>query len=117
VSNISLYLDEDVRVLLAEVLRDRGYKAVHVLETERTGKSDEYQLDYAVEHRMSVLTHNIRDFKILSEKYGVLGKRHSGIIVSEQIPFKELLKRTLKFLSLESKESIKNRLIWLRDYK
>ena len=39
-SEISLYLDEDVRVLLAEILRNRGYNAYHVLEVERTGKSD-----------------------------------------------------------------------------
>lgn len=39
-SDVSLYLDEDVRVLLAEVLRNRGYNASHVLEVGRTGKSD-----------------------------------------------------------------------------
>lgn len=31
-SRVSLYLDEDVRVLLAEVLRSRGHDVVHVLE-------------------------------------------------------------------------------------
>lgn len=41
--DISLYLDEDVRVLLAEVLRSRGYKATHALEVGRCGKSDEEQ--------------------------------------------------------------------------
>jgi predicted nuclease of predicted toxin-antitoxin system len=117
VPDISLYLDEDVRVLLAEVLRGRGYKAVHVLETKRAGKSDEEQFVYAVEHEMALLSHNIKDFKILSKKYEMQGIRHYGIIVSEQIPFKELLRRMLKFLSLESKESIKSRLIWLQDYK
>lgn len=38
--NVALYLDEDVRVLLAEVLRARGYDAVHALEIGQAGKSD-----------------------------------------------------------------------------
>lgn len=44
----SLLLDEDVRVLLAEILRQRGYDALHVLEANRGGKSDPEQLAYAV---------------------------------------------------------------------
>lgn len=47
---ISLYLDEDVRVLLAEVLRSRGYNAAHVLEVKRTGRSDAEQLAYATKN-------------------------------------------------------------------
>ena len=61
-SEISLCLDEDVRVLLAEILRNRGYNAYHVLEVERTGKSDSEQLAYAVRNKMAILTHNIKDY-------------------------------------------------------
>ncbi len=116
-SDISLYLDEDVRVLLAEVLRSRGYKVSHVLEIGKTGKSDSDQLSYAVNHKMAILTHNISDYMKLSKSYSLERKKHFGIIVSEQIPFGELLKRSLKFLSSNSSESIKNRVIWLQDYK
>ena len=116
-SEISLYLDEDVRVLLAEVLRNRGYDACHVLEIGRTGKSDSEQLVYAVRHKMAILTHNVRDYIILSKSYAEQRKKHFGIIVSEQIPFNELLRRTLKFLSSNTRDSIRNRLIWLQNYK
>lgn len=116
-ADISLYLDEDVRVLLAEVLRGRGYKASHVVEARMEGRSDSDQLAYAVDHKMTLLTHNITDYTRLSKSYSIESKNHFGIIVSEQIPFSELLKRTLKFLSVNSSESIKNRLIWLQDYK
>jgi predicted nuclease of predicted toxin-antitoxin system len=116
-SDISLYLDEDVRVLLAEVLRNRGYTVSHVLEVGRNGKSDSEQLAYAVKHKMAILTHNIKDYVVLSKSYAELRKRHFGIIVSDQIPFSELLRRTLKFLSSNDGELIKNRLIWLQDYK
>ena len=116
-TDISLYLDEDVRVLLADVLRTRGYKALHVLEAKRAGKSDSEQLAYAVSHKMAILTHNIHHYVKLSKNYAIEGETHFGIIVSEQISFGELLRRTLKCLSSNSSESIKNRLIWLQDYK
>lgn len=116
-SDISLYLDEDVRVLLAEVLRNRGYNASHVLEVGRTGKSDHEQLIHAARRKMAILTHNIRDYAILSKAYAEKGEKHSGIIVSEQVPFRELLRRTLRFLSSNTKDSIKNTMIWLHDYK
>ena len=116
-SGISLFLDEDVRVLLAEVLRSRGYTATHVLEAERTGISDSEQLAYAAEHKMAILTHNIRDYVVLHKSYQARGKSHFGIIVSEQIPFNDLLRRTLKCLSSNSGESLINTLIWLQDYR
>ena len=34
--------------MLAEILRQRGYDAVHVLDLERTGKTDAEQLEFAV---------------------------------------------------------------------
>ncbi|MEW6326029.1 MAG: DUF5615 family PIN-like protein [Thermodesulfobacteriota bacterium] len=43
----SLYLDEDVRVLLGQILRSRGYDVVHVLEFGMEGKSDLEQLNFA----------------------------------------------------------------------
>ncbi len=114
---ISLYLDEDVRVLLAEILRNRGYNAYHVLEVERTGKSDSEQLAYAARNRMAILTHNIKDYVILSRNYAEQGKTHFGIIVSNQIPFNKLLKQTLKFLSSNTRDSVRNNIVWLQDYK
>lgn len=36
-ANIALLLDEDVRVKLGEILRQRGYDVIHVLEAERGG--------------------------------------------------------------------------------
>jgi len=113
----SLFLDEDVRLLLAEVLRSRGYHANHVIEVKRTGKSDAEQLAYAVKNEMAVLTHNIRDYVVLHKAYQAAGKTHLGIIVSEQLPINDLLKRTLKCLSANSKESLSNSLIWLQEYR
>jgi len=62
-AKITLLLDEDVRVLLAEILRQRGYDVVHVLEVGRGGKSDPEQLLYAVSQKRVILSHNIRDYR------------------------------------------------------
>ena len=113
----SLYLDEDVRVLLAEVLRNRGYSATHVFEAGRCGKSDEEQLAYAAKNKMAILTHNVKDFIVLSKKYNVQRKRHYGIIVTSQLPFNELLKRALRLLSTYSSDTLINKVIWLSDFK
>ena len=45
-AKITLLLDEDVRPILGEILRQRGYDAVHVLDAGRTGQSDAEQLAY-----------------------------------------------------------------------
>ena len=66
-AKITLLLDEDVRPILGEILRQRGYDAVHVLDAGRTGQSDAEQLAYAVSQRRTILTHNIRHFRLLNQ--------------------------------------------------
>lgn len=89
-SEISLYLDEDVRVLLAEVLHSRGYHATHVLDVKRTGRSDAEQLAHAAKNGMAILTHNIRDYIVLNKDCQVAEKNHFGIIIFEQLPFNSM---------------------------
>jgi predicted nuclease of predicted toxin-antitoxin system len=112
-----LLLDADVRVMLAEVLRQRGYDAIHVLEIGRGGKSDQEQLGYAVNDGRTILTHNIRDFVILDRACREQVKEHAGIIVSDQVPLRELLRRTLRCLNQHTKETLRNHVIWLQDFK
>ena len=45
---VKIYLDEDVRPLLAEVLRSRGYDAVSCVERGFFGLSDKEQLNIAM---------------------------------------------------------------------
>ncbi len=44
-----LLLDEDVRVQLAVILRNRGYEAIHVSEVGRRGGLDADLLEYATD--------------------------------------------------------------------
>src|SRR5262249_34429357 len=112
-SKIALLLDEDVRPLLGEILRQRGYDVLHVLEAGRSGKSDAEQLAHAVEQQRAILTHNIRHFRLLNHRYHEEGRRHFGILVSAQVPLRELLRRTLRFLARHTADDVKNNIHWL----
>ncbi|MCX7840115.1 MAG: hypothetical protein N2559_11765, partial [Anaerolineae bacterium] len=56
--------------------------------------------------------HNAKDFEPLVRQYYLEHKEHFGVIVSEQLPFGELLRRVLKMLNevdaLQMKNSFRN---------
>jgi len=114
-AKVRLLLDEDVRPILGEILRHRGYDVIHVLELERTGKTDAEQLQYAISQQRAILTHNVRDFIILDRQYRQNGKEHFGILLSDQIPMRELLQRSLRFLGRRAAEDVKNNIGWLTE--
>ena len=103
--------------MLAEILRQWGYDAVHVLEVNRGGKSDAEQLRYAASQKRTLLTHNIRDYLILDRNYKRQGQERDGLVVTDQVSLRELLRRTLRCLSRYSIEDARNQVIWLQDFK
>ena len=111
---IKLYLDEDIRPLLAYILRERGYDAISAAEEKQLGKSDEEQLRFAVIRKRVLLTHNVKDFVKLHNKYF---DKHYGIIVSDQVEFKILLQRICRLFSRTAIHDIKGKLVWLSNYK
>jgi predicted nuclease of predicted toxin-antitoxin system len=116
-NKLTLFLDEYTRVSLADILRQRGYDATHVIEVNRGGLSDPEQLSYAVSQKRAILTHNIRDFLIIDKKYQSEEKEHYGIIVSDQVSLSELLCRILKCLNQYTAEYAHNQIIWLHNFK
>jgi predicted nuclease of predicted toxin-antitoxin system len=112
-AKITLLLDEDVRPILGEILRLRGYDAVHVLDAGRTGQSDAEQLAYAVSQRRTIRTHNIRHFRLLNQRYHEEGRQHFGILLSAQVPLRDLLRRVLRSLGRHTADDVKNNVLWL----
>ena len=108
-AKIALLLDEDVRPMLGEILRQRGYDAIHVLDAGRAGKSDAEQLAYAVSQQRTILTHNIRHFRLLNERYHEEGWQHFGILLSAQE------RRALRFLGRHTADDVKNNVLWLKE--
>lgn len=116
-AQIRLFIDEDVHLLLAETLRRRGFDARHVIELKRAGQSDPEQLAFAVHQKRAILTHNIRDFVLLDREYRTKGQVHYGIVVCNQVPFRELLRRTLRWLGRKPDADVRNQIVWLQDFK
>ena len=113
---IKLYLDEDITPVLARVLRDRGFDVASALELGHSPWDDEAHLEYASSEGRTLLTYNIRHFAGLHKEWQTAGKTHKGIILSSQFSreqFGELLRRTLKLLTLWTPETIHNQLLFL----
>jgi len=114
---LKLYLDEDVDPLLARVLRDRNVDCLSTQEADKRGLPDHNQLAFAAAQGRAILTFNVKDFVKLANEYATSGRHHSGIIVSNNIPFRELLRRTLFLFMKHPIEDLTDKLIWLQDYK
>jgi len=112
----SLYFDEDIDVHLIEALTAQGFKAYCAKDECMLGKSDEEQLSYAIEKGWTFLTHNVKHFRRLHQKYQQLGLTHSGIILAKQKSYEIILNRLLHFLDEVSVEEVKNQLFFLKNY-
>lgn len=107
----ALYLDEDVSVLPATLLRSRGFEAVTTLEAANTAASDERQLEYAVSRDLALLTHNRADFERLATQYFNAGKHHAGVIIAVRRSPNDILHRILTLLNQHTADEISDN-VW-----
>lgn len=114
---IKLYIDEDLSDRVAVALRSRGFDAISAHEVDMRGKTDKEQLDYAIKHNRIILTRNIKHFVNLQREYYKEGLSHNGILVTDYLPLKELIRRLTKFLNEKNLPGISNTLGWLQNYK
>lgn len=110
---VELYLDEDVSVLVADLLRARGFIAVTTQEARRTGESDASQLEYAASQSKTLITHNRADFEVLARQYFSLGRTHNGIIIAVRRPSYEILQRLLIILNQVTADEMVNQLRYI----
>lgn len=73
---ICLYLDEDVNVLVADLLKARGFDVLTVRDAGQLQASDEEQLACAVSQRRTLVTHNRSDFEKLIQTYFDTSRTH-----------------------------------------
>jgi predicted nuclease of predicted toxin-antitoxin system len=110
---IGFYLDEHIQTSLAEALRQRG---VDVLTTQEAGNialNDYEQLSFAYKKGRVVLSYNKRDFARIHYEFMKINKTHSGIVLSDQLPVGQVLKRLMRLYFSFSREDMKNRLEYL----
>ncbi|MDI6894535.1 MAG: DUF5615 family PIN-like protein [Bacillota bacterium] len=109
--------DEDVRPLLAAVLRHRGYDVLTTAEAGMIGRSDAQQGDFATSQGRVLFTHNVRDYIHLAQEYSRTRPSHAAITLAPQMPFKELLRLTLRLLAQIGSEPFTDRIQWLTGFR
>ena len=75
---IEVYLDEDVDVLVADLLRARGFVAITTREAGNLHANDADQLAFAVAQQKTLLTHNRADFEGLARTASPRNSRTTG---------------------------------------
>jgi predicted nuclease of predicted toxin-antitoxin system len=110
---IELYLDEDVSVLVADLLRARGFVATTTREAGRLGSSDVEQLRHAITEDQTFLTHNRVDFEALAQQYFASGRSHHGIVMAVRRSPNEIVRRLLPILNSVTRDEIENQLRYI----
>jgi hypothetical protein len=109
----TLYTDEDVSVLVATLLRSRGFNVTTSLEQGMLGKSDQDQLIYTAKVDRCLLTHNRVDFERLYLEYIAKKQNHSGIIIVPQKNPYEIAQRVAILLDTLTADEIINQLLYV----
>jgi len=63
------YLDADIKLDLAHLLRQRRHDVVTAHEAGRRRAGDEEQLVYAAEHGRILVSHNGKDYELLQRAW------------------------------------------------
>ena len=114
---IRLCIDEYLSDRIAVTLRCKGFDAISAHEVNMRGKTDKEQLEYAVKYDRILRTRNGKHFIILQREYHKDGLSHHGILVTDYLPLKELIRRLTNFLNKKNLSDIGNTLDWLQNYK
>lgn len=110
---IELYLDEDVDVLVADLVRARGFEAQTTLEVGNVGKTDVEQLTYAVNQQRTLFTHNRADFESLNVQYFNAGQTHYGIIIAIRRTPYLVAQRLLTILNAVTADEMENQIRYI----
>ena len=115
-NTIRFFMDEDVYGAVAPALRRAGIDALSTADALRSGGSDQSQLDWASKESRVLLSFNVGHFADLHAVRMAEGRRHAGIIVSNQRPVGDVIRRLLHLASVLDAESMCDRLEFLSDW-
>jgi hypothetical protein len=110
---IRLYLDEDVDVLVAEMVRAHGFDALTTREAGHLGESDAAQLAFATAEGRVFLTHNRVHFERLVEELFRAGRDHAGVFFAARRLPGEIVHRLLVILNALTADEMKNQVRYL----
>jgi hypothetical protein len=100
-------------VLIAELIRARGFDVVTTRDAGQLKKSDEEQLTYAVDHQKTFVSHNRADFEEIAQEYFSSGKAHYGIILAVRHSPQEIVRRLLIILNQVTADEMQNQIRYI----
>ena len=110
---LCLYLDEDVNVLIAELLRARGFDALTARDANRLQAKDSEQFAYAVSQKRTIVTHNRVGFEELVRRYFDSGQMHYGVIFAVRRSPQEITQRLLAILNQVTADEMQNQVRYI----
>ena len=110
---VKTYLDENISVVVAQILRSRGFAAITTQEAGNKGLSDENQLEFATIQGMTILTHDRVDFEELAKDYYANGKTHQGILIAYRRKPHLLAERLSIVLNRVTADEMTNQIIYI----
>lgn len=110
---IEIYLDEDVNVLIANVIRSRGFTVKTTQEAGNLGKTDYEQFEFAKNQKFVLLTHNRVDFERIAQEHFASNKTHYGLIIAARHRPQDIVQRLLKVLNAFTADEMKNQIIYI----
>ena len=110
---IALYLDEDVDVLLAELVRSRGYDALTTREAGQLRQSDPDRLAFAVRLGRAIVTHNRDDYAELARAYDERDEQHFGIFLAVRRSPYEIARRLVVILDQVTADEMQNQVRYI----
>jgi hypothetical protein len=110
---ISLYLDEDVDVLIAELIRHEGFEATTARDEGQLGKTDAEQLAYAVSREMCIVVHNRDDYAELIQDYFDAHRTHYGVVIATRQSPHAIALKLLGLLDVVATDEMMNQVRYL----
>jgi predicted nuclease of predicted toxin-antitoxin system len=110
---VSVILDEDVHVLVAEMVRRYGFEATTARDQGCLGVSDAKLLQHAVSMQCALVTHNRADFERLAQGYLESGRSHCGLILAVRRSPYEIARRLLQILNHVTADEMLNQLYYI----
>ena len=110
---VRVYLDENISVLVADLIRSRGFEALTARDAGNVGWTDDQQLQFATKNEMAILTHDRLDFEDLAKEYFVEGKTHCGIIIAQRRRPHLLTERLMKVINRVMADEIVDQILYI----
>lgn len=107
------YLDENVDIRLAALLRHRGFCATTAHAVGLLRADDRTQLSYAATNGYCLITHNLREFEALHDSFLSVGQSHAGIIIASAKKVYRLVENLARLLSTLTADEIANQILYV----